>query len=421
MNITLYSDNIFMNLSMIISFILFSFLSFLFATFIYSSIKRNKPIKEPENYPKLSILIPAYNEEKNIARCLKSIQDSNYNKELLEIIVVDDKSTDNTKNIVNEFANVKLIEGPHQGKAESLNLGLKHCTNELILTLDADVTLDPNTIKKMTIPMENNQVAATNAIAMIRNPKKMLEYFQMVEFCLNNIIRTSFTKSFDNSIWFFGAVACYKKSILNKIGGFKKDTLTEDMDICLEMYNHKYKIITIEDAVFYTEACKNLKELFAQRMRWYYGALQSLFKNKQLLKSDKRSAPVLFLFFNQYWWTLFAFIFFPMTAYQVYYWFPQTSTEILGYIFRWFSLSGPFYVLYKTPEWGLNLLNIFGVLSGIITFTLSVFALRIFQGTPHPKTLISLFFYFPYTIIQDAIIVAGVIKYSFSKKKYFIN
>jgi len=109
-----------------------------------------------------------------------------------------------------------------------------------------------------------------------------------------------------------------------------------------------------------------------------------------------------------------------MTAYSVYYWWPEGALEAVSYLFRWFSLSGPVYVLYKIPDWGLNFINIFAVMSGIITFIMSIAALIMFRGKFHIKTLLALFFYFPYTIIQDAIIIAGVIKYSISKKRYFM-
>jgi peptidoglycan-N-acetylglucosamine deacetylase len=425
-NIQYYSDNLFMNINMVIGAILFTFLSFLFITYLISLFKKEKNdfIKKKEP---LSILIPAYNEEKNIISCLKSILNSDYDLNKFQIIVIDDKSKDETKKLVKEFifknqkVDIQLIEGKHQGKSKSLNLGLSYAKNELILSIDADIILKKDTISKLVAPMVYKSVAATNAVARIRNPKKFIEYFQMIEFTLNNLIRTSFSKVFKNSIWFFGAVACYKKSVLNEVGNFKTDTLTEDMDICLEIYNKKYQIVTVPDAIMATNAMSSIRDLFKQRMRWYYGALQSLFKNKELLKRNKVSPPVLFLFVNQIWWTIFSFLFFPMTIYQVYYWWPEGTIEIISYLFRWFSLSGPFYVLYKIPDWGINFLNVFGVSSGIITFIMLIAAITKFKAKINFKTLICLFFYFPYTIIQDAIIVAGVIKYSFSKKKYFID
>ena len=426
MEIHFFSNDIYMNLSVIVSFVLFSFLSFLFITYILSLLKKKELRRYAGKFPNLSIIIPAYNEEQNIENCLKSVLHSDYPSEDMEIIVVDDKSTDKTAKIVEDIISettshkIKLIRGSHKGKPESLNLGLVHAKYEHIMTIDADVILEKNTIKKLVSPMKNEKVAATNSVAAIRNPKSMIEYFQMIEFSLNNLIRTSFSKVYKNSIWFFGAVAVYKKSVLEEIGKFKNDTLTEDMDICLEMYEKNYQIVTVEDAIISTEPCHSIRELFNQRMRWYFGALQSLFKNKLLLK-HRNSPSITFLFFNQIWWTIFSFLFFPMTAYQVYYWFPEQTLEAVFYIMRWFSLAGPVYVLYKIPDWGLNILNIFGVLSGIITLIMSFYAIKKFKSWVNIKTLIALFFYFPYTILINLILISGIVKYTFSKKRYFIN
>jgi cellulose synthase/poly-beta-1,6-N-acetylglucosamine synthase-like glycosyltransferase len=242
----------------------------------------------------------------------------------------------------------------------------------------------------------------------------------VIEYAMNNLIRVSFSKVFRNSIWFFGAMACYRKSALKKIGHFKKDTLTEDMDISLELFKAGYKIVTVTKAKIATEAMPSLAALFKQRMRWYYGALQSLSKNRVLIRKQP-SPTVYYLFFNQIWWTIYSFIFFPLVSYQVYYWLPEGASHIAAYIFRWFTLLGPFYVLYKIPEWGLNLLNIFGVLSGIISLTLIIFSLIWFRAKVTWKTIICIFFYFPYTIIMNAIIVAGVLRYKWAKKKYFME
>jgi peptidoglycan-N-acetylglucosamine deacetylase len=423
-NIILYSEDIIMNFGIAFSFVLFSFISFLLITMIIYLFKKRKKY---ETYtPNLSIIIPAYNEEKNIKNCIESVINSKYDEKLIEIIIVDDKSTDNTSKIVkkiinnNPNINIKLVYGEHKGKAQALNIGVKHSKENIIMCLDADVIVEKNTIQKLISPLKKEIVGATNAVVLIKKPKKMIEHFQYIEYYMNSLIRISFANVYKNSIWFFGAIACYKKEVLDKVGGFKNDTLTEDMDICLEIYKNNYKIITVKDAQVKTDAMKNAIELKKQRMRWYYGALQALWKNKELIK-NKKSPEVLFLYINQYWWTIFSFLFFPITSYQVYYWLPTATQEIVWYIFRWFSLSGPFYVLYMIPEWGLSTLNIFGVMSGIITFFIAITAMIIFKARIYIKTLIALFFYFPYTILLNLIIIIGVIKYSFSKKKYFVK
>jgi len=429
MRIEIFSDDIVMNIGVVIFFILFVFLLFIFLTFIASLFVKKKKEKKFAKLPFVSVVVPVYNEEKNIVDCLSSLIKSAYPINNLEIIVVNDQSTDNTLEVTQSFINkhkdidIKVITGKHSGKSGALNLGMSKSKHDLILSLDADIMVEKNTITALVQPLAEKDVAATNCVAVIRKPKNLIEHFQRIEFFLNNLVRMSFSKVFDNSIWFFGAAACYKKDILKKIGNFKKDTLTEDMDICLELYNSKYKIVTVKEAVITTKACPTVLALGKQRMRWYYGALQSLVKNKALLSYDKRSPSVYFLYFNQFWWTFFAFIFFPLVAYQVSYWWPhgQGIYEALMYIFRWFTMVGPFYVLYMIPVWGISFLNLFGVMSGVISMFNIVAAINMFKGKFTLPTFIAIFFFFPYTIILNAIVIAGVIKYTLSKKKYFID
>lgn len=427
-HVNYYSEDLIMNITMIVSFVLFSFLFFLLTSFIISQFRKVKKEKKLEKFYPISILIPCYNEESKIGQCIDSLVASDYQKDKMEILVLDDGSKDRTIEVANKKSkeypemDIRVLKLKHEGKSATMNKGVKRAKYNLLITVDADITVEKDTIKKLVAPMDQENVAATNAVAVIRKPRKLIEYFQMIEFTINNLIRTSFSRNFKNSIWFFGAVACYRKDILKETGGFKKDTLTEDMDICLEMFNKQYKIITVEDAFIFTDACPSIRKLFKQRMRWYFGALQSLFKNRQLLGKERRSPAVIFLFFNQYWWTFFSFIVFPMLVYQIIYWWPGGDLiEIFSYIFRWFSLSGPAYVLYKIPDWGLNMLNIFAIMAGLVTFAKSVPALKKFKGQFSFKTFVALFFYYPYTLILNAIIITGVIKYKLSRVKYFID
>jgi len=90
-------------------------------------------------------------------------------------------------------------------------------------------------------------------------------------------------------------------------------------------------------------------------------------------------------------------------------------------LFRWFSLAGPFYVIYKIPEWGLNFYNFFGVFAGIISAFLILVSIKTFKDQLSLKNIFALFFYFPYTIVLNMMISLSLISYSFSKKRFFIR
>ena len=398
--------------------ILFAFILFIFIIFLISKFKEKQ---YPEIKPAVSIIIPCYNEEKNIASCMDSIKNADYPKEKTEIIVVDDGSTDKTWEILAKYGNIKLFKQSHKGKSEALNLGTKIAKHDLILTIDADTIIDKNCIKEIVKPFADKEVAAASGSCKVSNKNSLIGMFQNVEYHYNNLIRSSFSKVFGNCVWFFGFLACYRKDVLKQIGLFKKDSMTEDMDISLEIKKAGYRTINAEKAIGCTTAPDTLSGLYRQRARWWTGGLQALIKNKELFTA-KSSPSILFLFINHFWWTLYALISLPIIIYQVHYWLPNNgSIALFAYLFRWFTLLGPVWVIYKIPAWGISFYSFFGVLSGIITAVLAILAVNMFKDKVKFKNAFAIFFYFPYTIVLNIIITISLLKYSFLKKRYFIG
>lgn len=406
-----------------IFFILFAFLIVISISVVISLFKKEH---YPDYEPCVSIVIPCYNEEKNIIGCLDSVYTFDYPKEKTEVIVVDDGSTDKTPEILKEYQkkhnNLSIVHGKHEGKSSSLNLGVKKAKFDFILTVDADTIVEKESLKKLMRPFLDKSVGATNGSCVAKNSNSIIAVFQKLEYHYNNLVRRSFSVLFKNGIWFFGAFACYRKSVLEKIGYFKKDTMTEDMDTAMEIYSAGYRTINVHDALGHTIVPSSMKHFFKQRMRWWIGALQTLKKNKTLF-SRKSSPSIIFLFISQYWWSFYAFISFFLIAYQVYYWLPYNTDSLMAlfmYLFRWFSLAGPFYVLYKIPVWGVSWYNIFGVLSGVISVVLIVKSVYMFKDKLSIKNILGIFFYFPYTIILNTVIIVSLIKIIFLNKSYFI-
>ena len=417
MKIFFFSEDLVMNFGVFVFFLIFSMLLFMLIISIRSLFIK-KTWKKFE--PSVSVVIPMHNEAKNISACLNSVLNSRYNNKI-EIICVDDGSVDNTVNVVKKLRkkhkNIKLISEEHKGKVHALNVGVLATKYDYIMTVDADTTLDKKFMSEVIKPFSNKNVGATNGIILIHNEMNLLGTFEKVEYHLNNLIRNSFSKVLGNGIWFFGAAACFNKKILKKAGLFSASVLTEDMDISLSIYKLGYQVITVENAIYYTNPNSTLLELVNQRMRWFYGGLQSVKKHIALMKSD--SWAIKFLYFSQYFWAVYSVLIIPLVVYQVFYWMPKGALEIIYYLFRWFTLLGPSYVIYKIPEWGLSLLNIFGVCSGIIsTFTI-IIALR--KERFRYKHLFVIFFYFPYTLLLNFALVVSLIKYGRKKTKYFLK
>lgn len=425
--------------------VLFLFLTFTSTIIVISLFKKPRYDKY---VPKVSILVPTYNESKNIEKCLKQIFASKYPKNSFEVIVVDDGSTDDTVKIVKKFAHVKILYARHNGKSEALNFGIKHCSNDIILMLDADTTLTPEALAKIVLPFQNEKVGATIGTYRIANNTNILTAFQNIEYSYNNLIRMGFSRVFNDSIWFYGAMSCYRKDALQKVGLIHSDTMTEDMDISVRLQNEGYSILHVYDAYSYTIVPDSLKGLFSQRIRWWAGVLQSLHKNRKKSfktvfsknKHNKNSVDtkkgktvektlglrisMFFVYISQWWWSIFAVLAYPMFIIQILYWLPYnlaTFTDTFMYLFRWFSVFGPLYSVYMFKEWGISFFSIFGILSGLISVTFIIVSMTIFKNKVRVKDVLALIFYFPYTLLLNAIIMVGLVKYLFTKSKGFMR
>ena len=366
---------------------------------------RNKSY--PAYTPPVSILIPCYNEEKRIEACINSIKETAY--PTYEIIVIDDGSTDNSLNIIKSLENVILITQKHGGKVAGLTKGMKKARYEIVISLDADTTISTDAIHKLVQPLQEDNVAATTGMCQVKNQKKILSWFADVEYQYINQLRMSFSQLTGTSIWFFGFFAAYKKKQLKQIGGFSKQTITEDMDSCLSLNSLGYDVRSV-NAYAQTVVPDTLTSLCKQRFRWWLGSIQNLVKHKNTFL---QRGAITFLFVNQYWWSFFAFISLPLMTYQYIYWF--TLSDAFIYTLGWVSLLGPIRVFYMMPIWGFNIYGIFGVSTGIVNAFMQSISLK----KINLKIVIAIFFYFPYTILLNCITMAAVLAYPFKKKAYF--
>ena len=399
--------------------VLLAFILVIATVFLVSlTIKRKFELKERP----VSVIIPAHNEEKNIGRCIESVLKSRYPAEMIEIIVVDDGSTDRTKEIA-EKKKVKLLSQQQKGKADALNLGIKNSKNEIVFCLDADSFLDKECIRELIRPFSDEKIGATTASKTVENKKNLLGMFQNIEYAYYNLIRNSFSKTFNQGVWFMGAAACYRKEVLEKTGMFEKKSLTEDIDASLKIKREGYKTYGVERAVVRTVVPANLRKFCIQRERWWSGSLQALIKNRKMFPKEK-SPSIMFIVLNQIWWSFYAVFSLPLIIYQVIYWLPHNQSSVWAlssYLFRWTNLSGPLYAVYKIPEWGVSAYSIFGILSGIISSLLIVTALYLYKDRITARNFTAIFFYFPYTILLNIVIFISLLNFKFRKKRFYLK
>ncbi|RLJ07960.1 MAG: hypothetical protein DRP12_01440 [Candidatus Aenigmatarchaeota archaeon] len=238
--------------------------------------------------PSVSVLIPAYNEERNISRAIKSVLNLEYPKKLLEVIVINDGSKDRTLEKIRKFGKkVKIINNPkNRGKAYCLNQGLKHARGELVACLDADSVVSPKALKKMVGYFEDPQIAAVTPALKVLKKENFWEKIQHAEYLLNIFLRKIL--AFLDAVHVTpGVFTLYRKSVLLELGGFDEKNLAEDMEIALRIHEAGYKIENELKAISYTLCPARFKELLKQRIRWYRGGIRNSLKYRHMFFRSK--------------------------------------------------------------------------------------------------------------------------------------
>jgi len=257
--------------------------------------QKGKEGKEKENpgTPFFSAIVPAYNEENSIELALQSLVGLEYPSEKMEIIVVNDGSTDRTPEIIKQFVHkhpshkIILLNQKNQGKAAAMNHGLRYAQGELFACLDADSAVSSNALQAM-LPLfeDDGNVAAVCPLIKVKRPQKVLEKVQWYEYIINMFHRFLNAK-LDCLHVTPGPFSIYRTQIIRNIGGFDEHTITEDLEIAVRLQKHHYQILHTFDAVVETVAPATWKALFRQRVRWYKGATDNTIQYKELLFNRK--------------------------------------------------------------------------------------------------------------------------------------
>ena len=247
--------------------------------------KRAGKIVSSDYQPFVSVIVPAYNEERVIARTVRSLLQSDYQH--IEIIVVDDGSSDRTCDVLRDnFADnsrVLLLAKENAGKAEALNFALRHARGEIIVALDADTIFEPSTIGALARRFYDERLGAIAGNAKVGNRINLITRWQALEYITSqNLDRRAFASL--NCITVVpGAVGAWRRELIRRAGGFTSDTLAEDQDLTLRVRRLGYDIGYEENAIAWTEAPDTLHGLAKQRFRWSFGTLQCMWKHKDAL------------------------------------------------------------------------------------------------------------------------------------------
>jgi cellulose synthase/poly-beta-1,6-N-acetylglucosamine synthase-like glycosyltransferase len=255
---------------------------------VESQARDRKPTPEPP----VTILVPVYNEEAVIVPALRSLLALRY--PAIEIIVVDDGSTDRTREraalLEGRYGDsmLRVVTRPNGGKASALNTGLALARHEFIVCMDGDSRLDSGTLRAAMRHFVDPRVGAVAGNVKVVNRDNPWTCLQALEYLegLNMARRAQGFLRVVNIIP--GPIGIFRRDVLRDVGGYDTDTFAEDADLTLKILIAGWHVAYEERAIAYTEAPEVFIDLVKQRYRWTRGILQALRKRSAWLVAPRR-------------------------------------------------------------------------------------------------------------------------------------
>jgi len=259
--------------------------------------RRRDPVRPPMDDVTVGVVVPAYNEEKVIAKTIHSLLASTWTR--LDILVIDDGSSDDTAGVVErDFADeprVRVVRKANGGKSEAVNLGFAMLETEFVVAMDADTIFLPDTIASLISNFSDPSVGAVAGNAKVGNRINLLTRWQALEYIVaQNLDRRAFER-FNCISVVPGAVGAWRRERVLEVGGYTSDTLAEDADLTIRMIRHGSRVVFEDKAVALTEAPATIGQFVKQRYRWTFGMMQAAVKNRDALTRSKPNAIGLML------------------------------------------------------------------------------------------------------------------------------
>ena len=289
-------------------------IAYQFALTVYGYINFIKSMKEKKEvdemnfeYPTCSILIPAHNEEKVIGKTIESMMKLVYPKDKLQILVINDGSTDKTKEIIQSYSQldsrVELFDIPEgeggKGKSRTLNIGRHAAKGEVIAIYDADNTPDENSLRYLVAQLLLHKELGA-VIGKFRTVNKNRNF--LTKFI--NIETLSFQSMLQAGRWQMHNISTLPGTnfvmwtwLIEKLNGWDEEALTEDSELSIRIYEEGYKIKFIPYAITYEQEPESWKVWIKQRMRWVRGnnyVIAKFFKDIPKFKNRRLAFDLLY-------------------------------------------------------------------------------------------------------------------------------
>lgn len=267
---------------------------------LMKKVTHQKKTKEMKYYPEISLIVPVYNSEDTLEACIRSIHESNYPKEAIRILLVNNEGKDGSfeifrkaqqqyKDLHMSWLNAK------QGKSKALNLALYNSEGKYIIHIDSDGVLHPDAIKNMVTMFEQNPEVDCLTGTIMTNPelieqtngtwKRLFRKIEFFEYCQAFLAGRNLESELNHIFTVSGAFSAFRKSAILKTKLYNTDTVCEDTHITFQVRDKlKKRVKLCTNAFFFVEPITNLNHLYIQRQRWQRGEIEvaHIFMKKNL-------------------------------------------------------------------------------------------------------------------------------------------
>jgi len=233
----------------------------------------------------VAIVVPCFNEATTVAGTLASLLALRYPAHLLEIIVVDDGSTDNTLEIARSFEHdprIRVFHKENGGKYTAMNYGLAQTRAELIGCLDADSFVAPDALARVTAIFEDARIGAVTPAIHVKDPRNLIQHMQHVEYRVSLFMRYVLS-SLGSAYITPGPFSVFRADIVRELGGWREAHMTEDMELALRLQERGFLIANAPSVVVHTTPPPTVHKLFKQRVRWNYGFIRNAIDYRHIL------------------------------------------------------------------------------------------------------------------------------------------
>ncbi len=273
----------------------FLFLAIFFESFVLVTLL-SKPARAArgrgpvDETPSVAVIVPCWNEATTIAATCASLLALDYPADKLEIVLVDDGSTDATPAAMTAFEEnprVRIIRKENGGKHTALNAGIAATSAEFVGCLDADSFVEPDALREIIPCFARPEVAAVTAAMSVHQPKNLIQHMQNAEYTFGITLRHTLASI--NGLYVTpGPFSFYRRSIIDELGGFRHGHQTEDMEMALRLQRSGYEIENAPRARVYTKSPDTALKLIKQRTRWTSGFLRNVLGEYRSLIGNRR-------------------------------------------------------------------------------------------------------------------------------------